>query len=136
MPIGQIANRMQTFSVKDLDHMESFKAFKKLREETIGKENVELDEILAEAAEVAGASTEIWQWAVMPTFLSIGGRLAYLSRLARSVDIKQAIERLKDGEKAWLLTNTGLIPDCDDDVMDEVSIYVITLAMVFMHPHL
>lgn len=51
-----------------------------------------------------------------------GGRLAYLSRLARSRDILHHTERLKHGEKAWLMTNIGLIPDCDDDVMDEVRV--------------
>ena len=25
-------------------------------------------------------------------------------------------------EKAWLLSQIGLIPDCDDDVMDEVRV--------------
>ncbi|KAG8710227.1 hypothetical protein FRC08_017432 [Ceratobasidium sp. 394] len=97
----QIANRMQTVSVKDLEPKDAFCALKKLRRDTVGKDKLESDEVIAQAADVAG------------------GRLAYLSRLARSRDIIQHSERLKHGEKAWLLTNIGLIEDCDDDVMDE-----------------
>ncbi|CAE6439583.1 unnamed protein product [Rhizoctonia solani] len=101
----QIANRMQTYAVKDLEPTETLKAFQKLRKDTLrnlGLKETESDEVIAEAA------------------LTSGGRLAYMSRLARSKkDMRHLIERLKDGEKSWLLTNTGLIPDCDDDVMDE-----------------
>ncbi|KAG9105027.1 hypothetical protein FRC07_009655 [Ceratobasidium sp. 392] len=97
----QIANRMLTVSVKDLEPTEAFCALKKLRRDTVGKDKLESDDVIAHAAEVTG------------------GRLAYLSRLARSRDIEHHSERLKHGEKAWLLTNIGLIRDCDDDVMDE-----------------
>ncbi|KAG8739061.1 hypothetical protein FRC10_006218 [Ceratobasidium sp. 414] len=97
----QIANRMQAVSVKDLELKDAFCALKKLRRDTVGNDKLESDEVIAQTAEVAG------------------GRLAYLSRLARSRDIVQHSERLKHGEKAWLLTNIGLIEDCDDDVMDE-----------------
>ncbi|KAG8697597.1 hypothetical protein FRC09_007757 [Ceratobasidium sp. 395] len=97
----QIANRMLTLSVKDLEPTDAFCALKKLRRDTIGEHKLEPDDVIAQAADVAG------------------GRLAYLSRLARSPDIVHHSERLKSGEKAWLLTNIGLIADCDDDVMDE-----------------
>ncbi|KAF8608264.1 hypothetical protein BDV93DRAFT_519312 [Ceratobasidium sp. AG-I] len=97
----QIANRMQILGIKDLDPKDAFTALKKLRCETIGKANLESDELLQQAADVAG------------------GRLAYLSRIARSREILHYADRLKQDEKAWLTTNIGLIPDCDDDVMDE-----------------
>ncbi|CAE6341502.1 unnamed protein product [Rhizoctonia solani] len=100
----QIANRMYTHAVKDLALNDAHKAFLKLRKDTLrlqDQQETESDQTLQDAA------------------LASGGRLAYMSRLARSQDMKDSIERLKKGEKAWLLTNTGLIPDCDDDVMDE-----------------
>ena len=53
-----------------------------------------------------------------------GGRLAYLSKLARSRDIMHQAAKLRHGEKAWLLTHIGLIPDFDDDAQDEVSAYI------------
>ncbi|KAJ1306180.1 hypothetical protein OPQ81_010889 [Rhizoctonia solani] len=99
----QIANRMHTRAVQDLAHKDTLKAFQKLRKETLhnmGKED-DPEELIEEAARASG------------------GRLAYMSRLARSKNMKKSIERLKEEEKSWLLTNTGLIPDCDDDVMDE-----------------
>ncbi|CAE6468879.1 unnamed protein product [Rhizoctonia solani] len=99
----QIANRMQIFSVKDLEPLEAFKALKKLRQESLGKANVESDEVLAQASRVSG------------------GRLAHLNRLARSRDIKHTLQNLKNNEKSWLLSNFGLIPDCDDDVEEEAK---------------
>ena len=53
----------------------------------------------------------------------VGGRLAFLSRVARSHRGMQATaENMLQSEKAWILSQIGLIPDCDDDVMDEVSV--------------
>ncbi|KAH7334888.1 hypothetical protein B0J17DRAFT_732658 [Rhizoctonia solani] len=95
----QIANRMHTYAVQDLAPKETLKAFRQFRRDQ-GKGG-SADGSLEEAALVSG------------------GRLAYMSRLARSKDLRKSIDHLKQGEKAWLLTNTGLIPDCDDDVMDE-----------------
>ncbi|KAG7091095.1 hypothetical protein E1B28_010150 [Marasmius oreades] len=50
---------------------------------------------------------------------SVGGRLSFLNVLARSKDLGEAVKRLLSVEKAWLLSQIGLITDCDDDVMDE-----------------
>lgn len=33
----------------------------------------------------------------------------------------KAAKKMLQREKGWLLGQIGLIPDCDDDVMDEVS---------------
>ncbi|CAE6443255.1 unnamed protein product [Rhizoctonia solani] len=99
----QIANRMQIFSVKDLEPFEAFKALKKLRQESLGREEVESDHVLARAAKTSG------------------GRLAHLNRLARSRDINHTTQNLKNNEKSWLLSNFGLIPDCDDDVEEEAK---------------
>ncbi|CAE6404339.1 unnamed protein product [Rhizoctonia solani] len=99
----QIANRMQIFSVKDLEPLEAFQALRKLRQESIGKADIESDEVLAKAAKTSG------------------GRLSHLNKLARSRDIKHTLQNLKNNEKSWLLSNFGLIPDCDDDVEEEAK---------------
>lgn len=49
----------------------------------------------------------------------VGGRLSYLSKVCRSKDMVSMADHLLATEKAWLLSQIGLIPDCDDDVMDE-----------------
>lgn len=49
----------------------------------------------------------------------VGGRLAYLNKVAKAKDMMTMAEHLKSVEKAWLRSQIGLIPDCDDDVMDE-----------------
>ena len=69
----------------------------------------------------------------------VGGRLSYLNKVARSKDMIGMARHLLEVEKGWLLSQiggyrhslldymylktdfAGLIPDCDDDVMDEVS---------------
>lgn len=51
---GQIANRMQILGIKDLDPRDAFTALKKLRGETIGKANLEPDELIQQSADVAG----------------------------------------------------------------------------------
>ncbi|KAF9228419.1 hypothetical protein BS17DRAFT_692670 [Gyrodon lividus] len=49
----------------------------------------------------------------------VGGRVAYLSKISRADDVLKGANELLRWEKAWLLSQIGLIPDCDDDVMDE-----------------
>ncbi|QRV73663.1 hypothetical protein RhiJN_01677 [Ceratobasidium sp. AG-Ba] len=99
--LRQMASRMQTFSIKDLTPNEAFESLKRLRRDAVENGSLESDEVLAKAADVTG------------------GRLAYLSKLARSRDIMHQAARLRHGEKAWLLTHIGLIPDFDDDAQDE-----------------
>jgi len=48
-----------------------------------------------------------------------GGRLAYLNKIARQADMLRYAGELLTIEKAWLQSQIGLIPDHDDDVMDE-----------------
>lgn len=52
----------------------------------------------------------------------IGGRLSFLSRLAKFEDMDTAAEDMIDGEMHWLHHRLGLIPDHDDDVMDEQKV--------------
>jgi hypothetical protein len=49
----------------------------------------------------------------------VGGRLAYLKKAAHAKDMQAMAHRLVAHEKGWLLSQIGLIPDHDDDVMDE-----------------
>ncbi|KAI1783557.1 hypothetical protein LXA43DRAFT_903328 [Ganoderma leucocontextum] len=49
----------------------------------------------------------------------VGGRLTYLGKVTKAADMVKHAKHLLDVEKAWLLSQIGLIPDCDDDVMDE-----------------
>ncbi|KAI0036151.1 hypothetical protein K488DRAFT_76181 [Vararia minispora EC-137] len=49
----------------------------------------------------------------------VGGRLSYLNRVARSRDMVEIARHMLSVEKGWLLSQIGLIDDCDDDVMDE-----------------
>lgn len=49
----------------------------------------------------------------------VGGRLSYLSKIARAQDVQDAANNILAVETAWLQSQIGLIPDCDDDVMDE-----------------
>jgi len=49
----------------------------------------------------------------------VGGRLAFLSRVSRARDMVDMARHMLAVEKGWLLSQIGLIQDCDDDVMDE-----------------
>ncbi|KAI0827927.1 hypothetical protein BC628DRAFT_1409461 [Trametes gibbosa] len=50
---------------------------------------------------------------------TVGGRLTYLGRVCKAPDMLKHAKHLLAVEKAWLQSQIGLIPDCDDDVMDE-----------------
>ncbi|GAA5867875.1 hypothetical protein JCM3774_004707 [Rhodotorula dairenensis] len=52
----------------------------------------------------------------------IGGRLAYLSKAVKRRDVEQAARDLVAEETEWLHSHLGLIPDHDDDVMDEQKV--------------
>lgn len=51
---------------------------------------------------------------------TVGGRLLYLNRVSKAQNMLEMAHHMLSVEKAWLLSQIGLIPDCDDDVMDEV----------------
>ena len=51
----------------------------------------------------------------------VGGRLADLGKVVKSQNMVEYAEHMLAVEKAWLLSQIGLIEDCDDDVMDEVK---------------
>lgn len=92
-------SRMHVTPIFDLDTKEALNALTRMRLDV--KHKVESAEEIKDAVSV------------------VGGRLSYLNILARSRNINEAAQRLLRMEKAWLLSQIGLITDCDDDVMDE-----------------
>ena len=50
----------------------------------------------------------------------LGGRLSYLAQAATHADMLGHARHMVAVERAWLQSQIGLIPDHDDDVMDEV----------------
>ncbi|KAG8926947.1 hypothetical protein FRC01_008191 [Tulasnella sp. 417] len=100
--LRQSANRMHVISVKDLRGQESLAALRYLRQQHFGK--VEDDSVLLEALKTSG------------------GRLSRLNMLSREEDILDATEHMLNNEKGWILTVIGLIPDYDDDVINEQKV--------------
>ncbi|KAG6920194.1 hypothetical protein DXG01_004963 [Tephrocybe rancida] len=93
------ASRMHVLSIYDLDTTESLHAATRMR--LSSRRSTTTPEDLKEAVSL------------------VGGRLSYLNRIAKAKDAMDMAQHLKDVEKAWLLSQIGLISDCDDDVMDE-----------------
>jgi len=54
----------------------------------------------------------------------VGGRLGFLARVANKRDMFAEAEAILKEEKQWLLNQCGLIPDFDDDVMDQQKWYL------------
>lgn len=56
-----------------------------------------------------------------------GGRMALLGKIAHAKneeEVEHIMDRLLKSEKAYLLSRIGLIPDHDDDFMDEVCLHL------------
>ncbi|KAK7033861.1 hypothetical protein R3P38DRAFT_3264531 [Favolaschia claudopus] len=69
-------------------------------------------------------ATDIRRQKVSPSTIQgvvdiIGGRLSYINKVARAKDMLEMANELLSMEKAWLGSQIGLIPDLDDDTMDE-----------------
>ncbi|KAJ3986617.1 hypothetical protein F5890DRAFT_1502567 [Lentinula detonsa] len=97
----KVASRMHVFSISDLDTREALHACTRMRANVKKQiEHHDHDQI-KEAVSI------------------VGGRLSYLNKVATSVDALEMSNSLLEIEKAWLLSQIGLIQDCDDDVMDE-----------------
>lgn len=94
----------------DLDTRESLHALRRLRRDVVGKQPMDSPEILQETLDITG------------------GRLSFLSRVAKSKDTVVAAKKLLRAEQNWILSQIGLIPDCDDDVMDEVCDWLVKLS--------
>ncbi|KAJ7782720.1 hypothetical protein B0H16DRAFT_1494100 [Mycena metata] len=93
------ASRMHVLSIYDLDNKEAMHAATRMHM-SIKKKNIS-PSIVQEAINI------------------VGGRLSYLNKVARSKDMIETANNILAIEKAWLSSQIGLIPDCDDDVMDE-----------------
>ncbi|PFH52126.1 hypothetical protein AMATHDRAFT_140883 [Amanita thiersii Skay4041] len=96
------ASRMTILSISDLNDKEALQAASRFR--NTSKQKKATKEDLREAVSL------------------VGGRLSYLNRVrfvSRSGDMVGTANHLLSVEKGWLLSQIGLIPDCDDDVMDE-----------------
>jgi len=99
-PAGKNSNRMSIMSIPDLDAAASLSALRSMREQSPWKD----EDTPAAVAETASI---------------VGGRLAYINRVSRVKDMVRYAKKMMHEEKAWLLSQIGLIKDCDDDVMDE-----------------
>ncbi|KAI0317132.1 hypothetical protein OF83DRAFT_1122951 [Amylostereum chailletii] len=93
------ASRMHVLTISDLSAKEAVAACKRMRYYTTYSQA---------DAETIHKATSI-----------TGGRLSYLNRIARSRNIMEMASHMLKVEKGWLLSQIGLIGDCDDDVMDE-----------------
>lgn len=61
----------------------------------------------------------------------LGGRLSYLAQAAGQADALGHARAMLRTERAWLQSVIGLIPDHDDDVMDEVRLFMHLMAECF-----
>ncbi|KAJ7350473.1 hypothetical protein DFH08DRAFT_111349 [Mycena albidolilacea] len=93
------ASRMHVLSIYDLDNKEAKHAATRMAI-SMKKKNVS-HSVIQEAIGM------------------VGGRLSYLNKVARAKDMIEMASQLLSVEKAWLCSQIGLIPDLDDDVMDE-----------------
>ncbi|KAL5483176.1 hypothetical protein ACEPAI_8405 [Sanghuangporus weigelae] len=100
------ASRMLTLSISDLKKNEALQAVRRLRR--------------AYLHPVGHSSEPIEDVQTFRQVLSyIGGRLSFLSKVAKAQDMIGYAKHMVATEKEWLLSQIGLISDCDDDVMDE-----------------
>ncbi|SCV67918.1 BQ2448_39 [Microbotryum intermedium] len=108
------ASRMHVMSIRDLTPLETHTFLKGTHEKAF-----------PEDGEVGWReSWKVWDL--------IGGRLSYLNRVARRRDMLEAAEEMIEQEKEWLHHRLGLIPDHDDDVMDEQKVSSCSM-LLFQH---
>ncbi|KAJ6589826.1 hypothetical protein DFH09DRAFT_216845 [Mycena vulgaris] len=93
------ASRMHVLSIYDLDNKEALHAATRMHM-SVKQKNI-ASSIVEEAVSI------------------VGGRLSYLNKVSKSKNMIEMANHLLSVEKAWLRSQIGLIPDCDDDVMDE-----------------
>ncbi|RXK39317.1 hypothetical protein M231_03396 [Tremella mesenterica] len=104
------ASRMRIVSVYDLPAAESIRALQRLRRASLIQiqSGLESEEVKVESDDILRQVYEL-----------VGGRTSYLARVARAPDMLDEAKYMVEMEKEWLLSRIGLIPDHDDDVMDE-----------------
>ncbi|KAM0555964.1 hypothetical protein ACHAPJ_005943 [Fusarium lateritium] len=98
----QLATRMEVLPVTDLPKQQAISALQRYRQKYF-KERVDVDDKILE---------EVYE--------RVGGRLSFLNRVAKSRDMLETCERIKDIEKKWFLNQCWILgPEMDDDVMDQ-----------------
>ncbi|KAH7134695.1 hypothetical protein B0J13DRAFT_597584 [Dactylonectria estremocensis] len=96
----QLATRMEVMSVVDLPKAHAVSALQRYRLKYFGERMS--DEQLEDVYE------------------RVGGRLSFLSRVAKSSDMLATCEEIKDIEKRWFLNQCWILGmEMDDDVMDQ-----------------
>ena len=93
--LKQYAARMEVISIRDLDKKHAMKALQKYRKR-YRKEIV--DDSLAERI-----------------YDKVGGRLAFLNRVAKSSNMIDMCDKIIQQEKTWLLNQCGLLGGSMDD---------------------
>lgn len=97
--LKQNGRRMELISITDLPKVEALAAFKNYRQRLYGTPPPDED------------METVWHAA--------GGRLTLLAKIAKSADMLSQTQALLRQEKTWVLNQSALIPDFDDDVLDD-----------------
>jgi hypothetical protein len=98
--LKRYATRMETIPIADLPKGQAIAALKKYRKDYLGEQLS--DEILEEV------------------YNKVGGRLSYLSRVAKSPDVMKLCNSICEAEKTWFLNKCWILgEEMDDDVMDQ-----------------
>ena len=115
---GKTQHSMHVLGINDLEPHESCYALRNMRK-AVTRHVEESDEKLRHIVRM------------------IGGRLSFLSRVARAPNMEESAKVIVKHEKAWLQSQIGLIPDHDDDVMDDVRVpnRLQTVAIPLTHVH-
>ncbi|KAL6713400.1 hypothetical protein ACLMJK_008865 [Lecanora helva] len=98
--LKQYSTRMEVLPVLDLPRDQAMKAVKQFRRRYYDEEptNRTLDQV----------------------YNRVGGRLTFLTRVAKSPDMLHACDEICQVEKTWFLNNCGILGETmDDDVMDQ-----------------
>ncbi|GAA5870409.1 hypothetical protein JCM16303_001994 [Sporobolomyces ruberrimus] len=98
------ATRMHTLSIRDLTPHETHTYLSGTHERLFP----------SEPPVTPAQSLKVWDM--------VGGRLSFLSKVVKSHDLEESARDLVAEYKEWLHSRVGLIPDLDDDVMDEQKV--------------
>lgn len=102
---------MEVISVKDLPKSHAFEAIRRYRKRFY--DEVPSDDMLGQI------------------YHKIGGRLAFLYRVAKSPDMLMKVNQICQGEKTWLLSQCGLLGmEMDDDVMNQQKLASAAMVLV------
>ena len=112
---------MQVLSIYDLDRREALQCAKRMRHSALTNRKHSMNgkpyaEHKGPIEKINIEDKDELQEALSFT----GGRLSYINKVCRADNIVDQGSDLVAKEKGWLLSQIGLIDDCDDDVMDEV----------------